>query len=132
LVSASPPQSPPAGENFPQLKLRIVFDDARYFGHGKAELLGRIARTGSIAAAGREMGMSYKRAWDLVTAMNAMFATPLVAMARGGAGGGGAQLTDEGTQVLTLYTSVVDGARAAGNDALSQLEKRLRVISGET
>ena len=50
----------------PHLKLRLVFGSRGMIGPGKAELLERIDRTGSIAAAGREMGMSYKRAWMLV------------------------------------------------------------------
>ena len=67
------------------LKLRILFDGV-VVGPGKAELLDRIGTTGSIAAAGREMAMSYKRAWMLVEEMNAAFAVPLVASARGGQG----------------------------------------------
>ena len=71
------------------LKLRILFDGAM-IGPGKAALLEGIEVTGSIAAAGRQMQMSYKRAWMLVEEMNAAFAQPLVASARGGQGGGGA------------------------------------------
>ena len=57
------------------LKLRILFDGAM-MGPGKAELLARIRETGSIAAAGRQMEMSYKRAWMLVEEMNAAFRDP--------------------------------------------------------
>ncbi|MCV0395658.1 MAG: LysR family transcriptional regulator [Rhizobiaceae bacterium] len=57
-------------------------------GPGKAELLERIAATGSIPAAGRAKGMSYKRAWSLVETMNALFAEPVVTSTRGGARGG--------------------------------------------
>ena len=114
----------------PRLRIRIVFDEARFFGPGKADLLAGIARTGSIAAAGRDMGMSYKRAWDLVQAMNAMFSSPLVAMARGGAKGGGAALTDEGARVLALYHLVQDAALSAGDAALRELATELTDISG--
>ena len=117
---------PPAAP--PRLRIRIVFDDARFFGPGKADLLAGIARTGSIAAAGRDMGMSYKRAWDLVQAMNAMFASPLVAMARGGAKGGGATLTSEGERVLALYHLVQDAALDAGGAALQELSAKLSDI----
>jgi molybdate transport system regulatory protein len=112
----------------PRLRIRIVFDEVRYFGPGKADLLAGIARTGSIAAAGRDMGMSYKRAWDLVQAMNAMFAVPLVSMARGGAKGGGASLTDEGARVLALYHLVQDAAVSAGDAALRELAAKLSDI----
>ncbi|WP_349293822.1 LysR family transcriptional regulator [Gemmobacter sp. 24YEA27] len=67
--------------------LRLYFDNAMV-GPGKAELLEHIRETGSISAAGRAMGMSYKRAWMLVEELNAAFASPLVASARGGSGGG--------------------------------------------
>ncbi|MEF3048013.1 winged helix-turn-helix domain-containing protein [Pseudotabrizicola sp. L79] len=105
----------------PELKLRILFDDAM-LGPGKAELLTRIAETGSISAAGRAMGMSYKRAWSLVEELNASFAAPLVSSSRGGAGGGGADLTDAGQTVLALYRRVVEKARVAATAEIAALE----------
>ena len=45
-------------------------------GPGKAELIERIAQTGSISAAAREMGMSYRRAWQLVESLNRTFREP--------------------------------------------------------
>lgn len=107
------------------LKLRLLFDGAM-IGPGKADLLERIGRTGSIAAAGREMAMSYKRAWSLVEEMNAAFAAPLVVSARGGAGGGGAQLTETGAAVLTLYRAIVEKAGAAAEEEITALEGLLR------
>lgn len=107
------------------LKLRILFDDAM-LGPGKADLLERIARTGSISAAGREMGMSYKRAWTLVEEMNAAFREPLVASTRGGPGGGGAALTDAGGRVLALYHQVVARAAEAVAEPVAELETMLR------
>lgn len=107
------------------LKLRILFD-AAMIGPGKAELLQRIRETGSIAAAGRDMGMSYKRAWMLVEEMNAAFRAPLVLSARGGAGGGGAQLTPEGAEVARLYHEIVARAFAAAAPQIGELEAMLR------
>lgn len=97
-------------------------------GPGKAELLERIAATGSIAAAGRRMGMSYKRAWMLVETLNAMFAEPLVTSTRGGPGGGGAALTDAGESVLRLYRDVERAAATAGAAELGRLRSMLRDI----
>ena len=107
------------------LKLRILFDHVM-FGPGKAELLAQIAEQGSISAAGRHMGMSYKRAWMLVEEMNHAFRAPLVNSARGGAGGGGAQLTPEGTEVLRRYKAVIDAAMSAAAEDLTALEGMLR------
>lgn len=72
-------------------------------GPGKADLLGAIAETGSIAAAGRRLGMSYRRAWLLVDSMNRAFREPLVAAAKGGKRGGGARLTATGIEALARY-----------------------------
>jgi len=106
------------------LKLRILFNEAM-FGPGKAELLEGIRDTGSIAAAGRQMQMSYKRAWMLVEEMNAAFIQPLVASTRGGPGGGGAQLTETGHDVLRLYHDIVDRALAASAGQICILEAML-------
>lgn len=89
------------------LRLRLLFGDHLILGPGKAELLASIRDTGSISAAGRRMGMSYKRAWSLVEEMNAVFRAPLVISARGGAGGGGATLTEAGMSVLGAYRAMV-------------------------
>jgi molybdate transport system regulatory protein len=108
------------------LKLRLLFDDAM-LGPGKAALLGHIRDTGSISAAGRQMSMSYKRAWSLVEEMNAAFRAPLVSSARGGAGGGGAALTAAGLQVLQLYQDIVAKAETAAADEIAALEAMLRL-----
>jgi len=115
----------------PRLKIRIVFGDDGMIGPGKAELLERIDKCGSIAAAGREMGMSYKRAWELIGTLNAMFAAPLVTRTRGGPGGGGAVLTDLGREVLALYRGVEADAAAAGAARLGALHALARDIPGE-
>lgn len=101
----------PAAVPVPRLKLRLVYPGGAMLGPGKADLLEGIARTGSIAAAGRRMGMSYKRAWSLVETMNAAFRDPLVLRSRGGAHGGGAVLTETGEAVLGHFRRLE--ARAA-------------------
>ncbi|UIJ71460.1 winged helix-turn-helix domain-containing protein [Aurantimonas sp. HBX-1] len=112
----------------PRLRLRIVFGPDEMMGPGKAELLEHIAATGSIAAAGRQMGMSYKRAWMLVETLNAMFHAPLVSSTRGGPGGGGAELTDTGRSVLRLYRDVAAKAATAGATELAALQAMLSDI----
>ena len=92
-----------AGNRTAGARLRVVLEPDIAIGPGKADLLERLAETGSIAAAGRAMGMSYKRAWLLVDSMNSCFERPLVEARRGGAGRGGAVLTETGREVLSLY-----------------------------
>jgi len=117
--------------DYPRLRIRIVFGHAEMIGPGKAELLQRIAQTGSIAAAGREMGMSYKRAWELVGTLNAMFRDPLVDSTRGGPGGGGAVLTDAGQKVLGLYRAFEQDVATAGAARLEALQTFRRDIPRE-
>ncbi|MEL6680610.1 MAG: LysR family transcriptional regulator [Pseudomonadota bacterium] len=101
-------------------------------GPGKADLLDLIADTGSIAAAGRQMDMSYKRAWMLVETLNAMFPAPLVHSSRGGAAGGGASLTDLGHEVLGHYRALEARAREAGQSEVAALEALRTDMSGGT
>lgn len=107
------------------LKIRILFGERGMLGPGKIDLLEGIARTGSIAAAGRAMGMSYKRAWLLVETMNAMFQDPLIESTRGGSHGGGAQLTSVGERVVTLYRKIEQETARAGAETLADLESLL-------
>ena len=83
------------------------------FGPGKAALLLAIEQAGSISAAARALGMSYRRAWLLVEEMNASFQQPLVATATGGAKGGGARITALARAMLTRYERMTIKAEAA-------------------
>lgn len=110
----------PAGTGITHL--RVTFSDKAYLGPGRADLLEAIAKTRSISAAGRQMGMSYKRAWGLVQALNEGFGVPLVATSRGGAQQGGAELTAFGQDCLARYRhmqAVAEDAIAADFDALA-------------
>lgn len=94
-------------------KLRILLGAEIAIGPGKADLLDALARTGSISAAAREMGMSYRRAWMLVDTMNRCFHGPLVDASKGGSGGGGARVTDLGLEVLARYRAMEVKAAAS-------------------
>ncbi|WP_062113732.1 winged helix-turn-helix domain-containing protein [Aureimonas sp. AU40] len=120
------PTQPKPSHASPITRLRFVFGEKRILGPGRVDLLEGIGATGSIAAAGRLMGMSYKRAWTLVEELNATFDAPLVEMHRGGAGHGGAQLTPLGLEITERYRrmqAASDGAIAAD---LEELVSRLR------
>lgn len=113
------------------MRIRIVFGGDGMIGPGKADLLEGVDRCGSIAAAGREMGMSYKRAWELIGTLNAMFRAPLVESTRGGPRGGGAVLTDLGREVLAHYRAFETEAAAGGSARLAALRALLRDIPEE-
>ena len=108
----------------PAPRLRILLGKSIAIGPGKAELLRLIEETGSISAAAREMGMSYRRAWTLVETMNGAFREPLVEAATGGRGGGGARVTDFGREALAKYQAMEEkalGSVTAEMDAFAEL-----------
>jgi len=105
----------------PALHIRVDLVPGISLGPGKADLLQGIAETGSIAAAGRRLGMSYKRAWSLVETLNGMFQAPLVAATKGGATGGGAALTETGQAVLARYRAIQERAALAAAEDLAVL-----------
>jgi molybdate transport system regulatory protein len=100
------------------LRIRVVLGDGLILGPGRADLLQGIHETGSIAAAGRRMGMSYKRAWQLAETLNSSFHAPVIVAAKGGIAGGGAHLTPLGEQVLDAYRSLTAAAHTAGTAAI--------------
>ena len=86
-----------------QASVWIEKDGELYLGGGRAMLLERLAQLGSIAAAARSMRLTYRNAWLWIDAMNRMAPSPLVEKITGGAGGGHAQLTDEGHKAIASY-----------------------------
>jgi molybdate transport system regulatory protein len=98
----------------PRLTLRIDFDVDRAVGPGKIKLLEMIDKYGSISEAGRQMGMSYRRAWLLVDSLNRSFSTPVTASQKGGQHGGRASLTEFGHSVVQHYRAVESAAEKAG------------------
>ncbi len=111
---------------YPGLTLRILGSGNPAMGPGKAELIARIDTTGSISAAAREMDMSYRRAWQLVEAINASFSDPVVVTAIGGKRGGGASVTDYGRALVAQFHAMEDKASAAIADDLAQITGQLR------
>jgi molybdate transport system regulatory protein len=95
------------------LTLRVLGGSAAALGPGKAELVEHIGRTGSISAAAREMGMSYRRAWQLVESLNDTFNEPVLTTAIGGARGGGARVTPFGRRLVARFRAMEGKASAA-------------------
>src|SRR3954454_14091338 len=99
-----------------RVRISIVFESGARIGPGKAKLLESIRDTGSISAAARDMGMSYKRAWTLLDTITQSFNDPVVEAATGGARGGGATLTPFGAELLERYRRLQEQADAIGTD----------------
>lgn len=115
-----------------RLTLRFDFPTGRRLGPGKVALLEAIRRTGSIAAAGREFGMAYRRAWLLTDELNHMFEAPLIAARGGGRNGGGAVLTELGEEVISLYRKAETKLRKSTSAEVRSIERVLALkASGE-
>jgi len=108
------------------LTLRVLGARAPAMGPGKAELIARIGETGSISAAARAMGMSYRRAWQLVEALNHDFREPVIATAIGGTRGGGARVTPFGERLLGRFRAMETRASAAIAADLRRFNRHLR------
>jgi len=84
-------------------KVWLEKDGKLFMGWGRATLLDRIDKLGSISAAARSMKLAYRNAWLWVEAMNRLASTPLVIKSIGGPKGGNARLTDEGRRIVREY-----------------------------
>ena len=113
----------------PRIRIKAGKDIA--LGPGKIDLLEAIEHAGSISAGARELGLSYRRAWDLVDAMNHCFKHPLVTRVKGGKGGGGAQLTAEGRRMLDLYRTRETKALKAISPEWKTIQKSLKSHNGK-
>jgi len=96
-----------------QFRLRIYRDDSIAIGPGKIAVLEAVAETGSISAAARQLGMSYRRAWMLIDEMKHALSSPAVNTAAGGSRGGGTALTPVGEEIVKHYRAIENAARLA-------------------
>jgi molybdate transport system regulatory protein len=108
-----------------RLSIRIDLAGGGRIGPGKVALLEEIGRSGSISGAGRAMKMSYRRAWELVEDLNRSLGSPVVETATGGAGGGGARLTEAGATLVRQYRAMEQAAAALSGDFLPALDRAL-------
>lgn len=110
-----------------KIKVQLYCGEEIAMGPGKADLLEAIAREGSISAAGRALGISYRRTWLLVDTMNRCWDEALVVTAQGGSKGGGARLTERGHTILSQFRQLqADLERASHGTALRELKSALR------
>ena len=108
-----------------QFRLRISKGEEIAVGPGKVALLEQIESTGSITAAAKALGMSYRRAWLLVDSMNRSFRKPVVDTVTGGSHGGGTAVTTTGKEVIRRYRKTEALAHKAGNEEIAALLKLL-------
>ena len=111
-----------------QQKLNVAFriwfftGEEKLLGKGRVELLERIKRTGSITNAAKEMQMSYRQAWQMVTEMNERSRVPLVEKKLGGKSGGGAMVTEAGEKAIDSFRKLEDDVRKFINAKMTTIE----------
>jgi len=110
----------------PSIRFRIYLDSEGHIGPGKVELLEHIGQLGSIAAAGRAMGMSYRRAWELVEETTRIFGHPVTTRQAGGRQGGGAALTPLGEAVIARFRAMEAAITAATQEELTALQAEVK------
>jgi len=110
------------------ISLKVKIGPETQLGPGKAALLEAIRDTGSISAAGRALGMSYKTAWLLLETLNVQFVEPMVTTSKGGSAKGGAELTKTGHAVLDSYRRMEAAAKAAVGSEMRKLSRLMKPI----
>lgn len=108
-----------------QFRFRIYRDECIAIGPGKVALLETIAKTGSISAAARQLGMSYRRAWVLIDEVNRSLRSPAVSTSAGGTRGGGSALTPVGKKLVKHYRAIESTARMAAAADITALTRLL-------
>ena len=116
----------------PRLTLRVDLGPGQSVGPGKIRLLEAVAESGSISSAGRDLGMSYRRAWMLIEQMNQSFRRKVVSTQLGGSHGGGAKLTPFGAELVKRYRTIEEKASAAAKTQIDFLAKASRAEAAAT
>ncbi|MBV8403201.1 MAG: LysR family transcriptional regulator [Gammaproteobacteria bacterium] len=110
----------------PTIRLRVDFARLCCVGPGKIALLEAIHRTGSLSQAARDLGMSYRRGWQLLASLNDSFDDPIVVTATGGRGGGGARVTSFGRKLIGRYRAFEDDAQLRAARTFKEIADRAR------
>jgi molybdate transport system regulatory protein len=118
-----------------KVKVQLFSGDWHAMGPGKAALLETIDREGSVGAAGRALGMSYRKCWMLVHRMNSAFVGPLVLTHKNGGPARGAVVTDLGREVAAAFRVLEGEVRAAAEASAHRqplLDRLARINAIET
>jgi molybdate transport system regulatory protein len=109
----------------PLIRFRIDFAENSNLGPGKIALLEGIRQYGSVSEAGRQMGMSYRRAWLLLDGLNKTFDIPAAVASKGGKGGGGAEVTEFGILLIERYREIELKLNNVAGERLEEIRAHL-------
>ena len=114
------------------VRFRVDFTPACSIGPGKIELLEAVENTGSLRQAAQSLGMSYRRAWLLLDALNRSFTEPAAIASVGGQGGGGARLTTFGTELVKRYRAAAKSIEALAKSEFQPIASKALVQSARS
>ena len=109
----------------PLIRFRIDFSDKANIGPGKIALLEGLKLHHSVSAAGRALGLSYRRAWLLLDSLNKSFDLPVSVNSVGGRGGGGVEVTTFGDLLIEGYRKVERKFSDLGSEYLREIRAHL-------
>jgi molybdate transport system regulatory protein len=109
-----------------RFRMRVIQGDTIALGPGKVSLLEAVREHGSISAAARSLGMSYRRAWLLIDEMNRALKTPATVSEHGGQSGGGCTVTPVGEHIIQLYREIENESRSACAKQIADLLKLIQ------
>lgn len=104
-----------------RVRFRIDLAEGLSIGPGKIDLLELLDREGSISAAARAMGISYRQAWLLLDSLNRGFGEPVFQTATGGRRGGGARTTPFGRRLVERYRALEKSIDRVAQQTLGDL-----------
>lgn len=113
-------------ETAARLWVKIDLGNERQVGPGKIALLRLVGKKRSIAAAARDMKMSYRRAWLLIDELNAIFGQPVVLTYVGGKSFGGAELTPIGERLIERFDAITRRTEEAVREELAALAAEVK------
>lgn len=104
-------------------------DEKGYLGKGRVILLELIDKYGSISKAAKELGMSYKAAWDMIDSINNLSPYPVVESKSGGKGGGKTVLTQYGKKLLESYKTIESILNKVANEITQNVENAEELLN---
>jgi molybdate transport system regulatory protein len=114
----------------PSIRFRIDFAENSNIGPGKIGLLEGIQTAGSLSAAARNLGLSYRRAWLLLDSLNESFDQPVTINTTGGPGGGGVVVTEFGLSLIRRYRELESEIAVIAQRCLGDILPRTATRSG--
>jgi len=111
-----------------QIKMLLADDEGHgFFGHGRWRLLVEVGKCGSLQEAAENLGMSYRKAWGDIKAVEERLGFAVLQRQRGGKGGGASRLTERGEKLLDVYAKIQSDIEEQAN---KQFRARMKEVLG--